>query len=326
MGSSGAASCRAVGNQEDKRKALNRPLLVIAGPTGSGKNRIALEIARDHPCEIVNADSRQIYRDLVIGTNQPTKEQMRMASHHLYGFLEPAESFSGADYERLATPVIDLILSRRRLPLVVGGTGFYMKALLHGVWPVGPKNEELRTRFRRIEHQRGRLFLHRMLQRLDPHSASKIASNDVYRVIRSLEILAQTGIRRSELPSENQEKFQAWKFYLDLDRQAIHKNIRERTQKMFQDGWVEEVKQLLQRYPEFEYLPAAAALGYREIVRYLKGEMDLESCKERIILRTNQYAKRQLTWFRNQDGFQPFPSLEQVGKIIQSVLQWEGDL
>jgi tRNA dimethylallyltransferase len=304
---------------------VDYPLLFLGGPTGSGKSKLAVRLADHFPSEILNADSRQIYRDLVIGTNQPSVEQIRRVPHHLFGFLDPAVSFSAAEYERKALSIIRSVTSTGKMMIVVGGTGFYMKALLKGVWLVPPRNQDLRKRFQEMEIRQGMGFLHKMLKRLDPPSATKISANDDYRIIRALEIFFQSGRKRSELPQNREERFPALKFYLEPDRAVLYENIRERTEKMFEEGWVEEVVEILKNYPDFENLPAAASIGYREIVLLLMGQFDSETCKQTIIRKTCNYAKRQLTWFRNQDSFIRLPSGKELHKILESVLKWRGD-
>ncbi|MGH9857972.1 MAG: tRNA (adenosine(37)-N6)-dimethylallyltransferase MiaA [Acidobacteriota bacterium] len=296
--------------------------MLIGGPTASGKSGLVLELANHIPIEIVNADSRQVYQQLRIGTSRPQACDLQQVPHHLYGFLRPDESFSAADFERLASDLIPQIAARNRLPVLVGGTGFYMKALLRGVWPVLPKNEQLRTRLRKIGSRHHPWFLHNMLARLDPESAAAIAPPDTYRLIRALEIYFQTGIRRSNLPVKQDERFNAMKFYLDLPREELHAKIVKRTELMFDQGWVEEVERLIALYPDFTELPASKSLGYREIFQHLSGEMTVEECKSAVVLKTRQYAKRQLTWFRNQDQFEPLPSEVSLHKLIDCVLQW----
>jgi len=303
---------------------LKQKLVLIGGPTASGKNEIARELSLRIPIELVNADSRQIYRGLTIGTNQPSAAEMGEVPHHLFGFLEPSESFSASDYERLAAPLIGEVLDRGRLPVVVGGTGFYIKALLKGGWHVPAKDPALRRRFRGIAEKRGNQFLHRMLQRFDVPSAAQIAANDVYRVARALEIYFQSGKKRSELRTEKPDRFEARKYYVDIDRAELNANIEIRTAQMFEKGWVGEVRNLIEQYPGFEEMPAARSLGYPEVIRFLKGELDFDSCKETIVTKTRQYAKRQMTWFRNQDQFIRLNSHE-LHKVFDSVIQLTGE-
>jgi tRNA dimethylallyltransferase len=308
---------------ESSIELRNAPKIVlIGGPTASGKSRFALELAKATGGEIINADSRQIYRSLSIGTSQPETVDLQEIPHHLYAFLDPWESFTAADFQRTASELIAEISARGKLPLIVGGTGFYMKALLRGVWPVAPKNEDLRQRIRSIHRRRGPFWMHKMLMRLDPVSAARIAPQDTYRMVRALEIFFQSGVRPSQLATNQQERFRARKYSLEPERAILHENIHKRTELMFSRGWIEEVRQLLITFPDFEMLPAARSLGYCEILKFLRSEIGLDQCKEAIELRTRQYAKRQITWFRNQDQFEPVSSETPLQKIIDSVLQW----
>jgi tRNA dimethylallyltransferase len=309
--------------QESSIERRNAPkILFIGGPTASGKSYLALQIARDTSGEIINADSRQIYRNLSIGTSQPDTDAVHEIPHHLYAFVEPSQEFTAADFEQKASEVISQIIARGNLPIVVGGTGFYMKALLRGVWPVGPRNEELRKRLRTIHDRHGAFFFHKMLMRLDPESAANIAPRDSYRMIRALEILFQNGIQRSQLQKIQEERYNAQKYFIDPGREKLHQNIEQRTNAMLAGGWIEEVKQLIAQYPGFENMPASKSLGYSEILQHLNGKLNFEQCKEIINLRTKQYAKRQRTWFRNQDHFEPLSSEEPLYKMIEFVLQW----
>lgn len=296
-------------------------LVILGGPTGSGKNKIALAIANRFPAEIVNADSRQIYRGLVIGTNQPTAVELESAPHHLYGFLEPDINFSVADYERTAMAVISGIRSRGRIPVIVGGTGFYIRALLKGTWPVPKHDPELRLRMRKIMGKRGKDHLYALLQRIDPVSATQISSNDSYRVMRALEIYFQSGRRRSEFKTETNDRIPAVKFFIDPAPGELQRQIEQRTRLMFEAGWVDEVRTLLERYPDFRDLPASRALGYPEILAYLSSKITLEESIAKVVQKTLQYAKRQRTWFRNQDQFERVSTVEELHKKLEFVLQ-----
>jgi tRNA dimethylallyltransferase len=299
---------------------LSFPVIIIGGPTGSGKNKAALEIAKKHPIEIVNADSRQIYKDLILGTNQPTEEEKQQVPHHLFGFLSPEKSFTVRDYERLAFRITKEIQSRGKIPFVVGGSGFYIKALLRGTWSVPEKNPELRKRLCEIEEKKGKEFLHRILVRIDPQAAQKTSAQDSYRVSRAIEIYFQSGQKVSTL-KDKQQRFHAQKFFLDLPSEVLRVMIHDRTYTLIERGWIDEVRELLKRYPGFEQMPGAASLGYREIVEHLRGNASLEECKTSIIRKTWQYARRQRTWFRHQDKFTSVPSSTELQKIVDSVLQ-----
>ncbi len=296
------------------------PVVILGGPTGSGKNQAALEIASRYPSEIVNADSRQIYRDLVLGTNQPSEQEKRSIPHHLFAFLPPEQTFSVADYERLAYPTLQEILARAKLPLITGGTGFYIKAVLRGIWPVPARDPEIRDRLMKIEAEKGKEYVHNMLKRLDPESARTVPPADSYRVLRALEIYFQTGLKRSNILQRN-ERFTAVKLFLNLPADQLKERIRARTDLLFEQGWIEEVRGLLQRYQGFESMPASGSLGYREIIQYLGGQISLDDCRDLVFRKTWQYARRQRTWFRNQDQFLSVQSSGQLQKIVDSVLQ-----
>jgi tRNA dimethylallyltransferase len=299
---------------------LTFPVLVLGGPTGSGKNQAAFEIASRYSAEIINADSRQIYRDLVIGTNQPSETEKQTVAHHLFSFLPPDQEFSMADYERLAYPTLQEVLSRSKLPLVTGGTGFYIKAILRGIWAVPAKDPQLRERLKNIETQKGKEHLHNLLQRLDPESARTVPPADSYRVQRAIEIYFQTGMKKSDIPL-TKERFPAIKLFLDLDADELKNRIHKRTESLFERGWIDEVRELLILYPGFESMPASRSLGYREIIHYLQGKISFQECKDQILRKTWQYARRQRTWFRNQDQFISVESSEKLQKIVDSVLQ-----
>lgn len=296
-------------------------ILIIGGPTASGKNELAMALARRFPSELINADSRQIYRELTIGTNQPSEEDKAQLPHHLFSFLDPAFPFSSAAYEQLALPLISEIRNRRKVPVIVGGTGFYIKVLLRGAWQIPAKDPALRERLRGIAREKGKDYLHKILSRIDPTSASEISANDIYRVSRALEIFYQTGKKRSGFRPPRNERFKTAKFFVDLDRSQLKENVIARTNRLFESGWIEEVRRLMDRYPNFESYPAAKSLGYPEIIALLMGKLTVESSKQQIILRTMQYAKRQLTWFRNQDGYMPLSSTGDLQKVVDSVLQ-----
>ncbi len=299
---------------------MSFPVIVIGGPTGSGKNRAAIEIAKKYPVEIINADSRQIYKDLILGTNQPAPEEKQFVPHHLFAFLPPEQSFTVADYERLAFPLTNEIQTRGKIPIVVGGTGFYIKALLRGIWTVPEKSPEMRNRLRRIEEKQGKEYLHHILTRVDPESAHKISAQDSYRVSRALEIYFQTGSKISTLPKP-QQRFEAAKLFLDLPAAELRERIEIRTRMLIEGGWFDEVEKLLKQYPGFESMPAAASLGYIEIIQYLRHQLTREECEKQILQKTWQYARRQRTWFRNQDQFTSVASSSELQKIVDSVLQ-----
>jgi len=309
------------GNSTRKRH-LSYPPLLLGGPTGSGKNQLALAVAAFFPAEIINADSRQIYQELPVGTNQPSAAERKKVPHHLFAFIHPSEPFSAPQYEKLAVPLIEAIVSGNRLPLLVGGTGFYMKAVLKGSWLVPPKDPDLRKRFQDWQARHGTDFLHKVLFRVDRDAAAKIPAADTYRVIRALEIFFQSGMRSSSLQHQKTDRFHALKFYLEPSRDALQARLQSRLERMFAQGWIEEVRHLLQKYPDFESFPAAQSIGYREAIRLIDGEIDEATCKQLVLRKTLQYAKRQLTWFRNQDEFKRLNETDPLHEIRVSIEQF----
>ncbi|RPJ54946.1 MAG: tRNA (adenosine(37)-N6)-dimethylallyltransferase MiaA [Acidobacteria bacterium] len=280
----------------------SRPkLIALAGPTGSGKSALAVEAALVLHGEIVNCDSMQLYRKLNIGTAKPTDQQRRLVPHHLYDLLEPDEVYSAGRYMQEARAVCRQIAGRGHTPLVVGGTGLYLRALLEGVFEGPGRTEELRRRLHRIAGQRGSAYLHRLLARRDPEAARRIQPADRIRLVRALEVFFATGspISRLQPAREPFDEFSIVKIGLNLPRSELYARINRRVEEMFQSGLIEEVESLLRQ----DYSPdlkAFEALGYRAVVRFLKGEITLEEAVESTRRDTRRYAKRQMTWFRRE--------------------------
>jgi tRNA dimethylallyltransferase len=307
------------------------PLVVIAGPTGSGKSELALRIAETFQGEIVNCDSLQLYRYFDIGTAKLPPDQRRGIPHHLIDILQPDEGFTAGDYARLARPLLTEIADRRRLPVVVGGTGFYLRALLDGLFAGPARDEALRaTLLGRSERRPG--FLHRLLRRLDPAAAARIHANDTNKLIRAIEVCLTEGRPLTSLFVERRPEpltgFAVLKIGLDPGREALFRRLDTRTEAMFAAGLVDEVRGIL----ALGYSPGVKpfeSLGYRQALRVLAGEMETREAVSAAALETRRYAKRQLTWFRREPGLhwlQGFGSdpalqentLELTGKFLAS--------
>jgi len=277
---------------------VDRPLLVIAGPTASGKSELALRAGEAFSGEIVNCDALQLYRRFDIGTAKTPAAERRGIPHHLFDVLDPPTGFSAGDYARAAREVIGEISSRGRLPIVVGGTGFYLRALLQGLPPLPARDELLRKRLSGRE-QRRTGSLHKLLGRLEPEAAARIHPRDVQKVTRALEIRVLT---RASLPPPSAslplEGFQLLPLGLAPDRQLLVDRIAVRTRQMFAAGLVEEVRGLLAQGLSGEEKPFES-LGYKQVLAYLRGQMPLEKAIAATEIETRQYAKRQLTWFRS---------------------------
>ncbi len=279
------------------------PLVALAGPTGSGKSAAALGLARRFPAEIVNCDSVQIYRYLDIGTAKLPPEQREGVPHHLLDELSPDQHFTAGDFARRARPVLRSIISSGRLPIVVGGTGFYLRALLEGLVPGPGRHEPVRARLAAREARR-RGSLHRILRRLDPSAARRIHANDTKKLIRALEVRLLTRRPLSELFLEGRERLQGFrplKVLLDPPRQELYRRLDLRAARMFEAGLVEEARDILKKGFPPDCKPLES-LGYRRALQVLRGEIDVAEGIRLTQIETRRYAKRQLTWFRREQG------------------------
>jgi tRNA dimethylallyltransferase len=272
-------------------------LLVIVGPTAVGKTALAIELARRLNGEIVSADSRQIYRGMDIGTAKPTREEQAAAPHHLIDIVAPDEPYTLANYQSDAYAAIDDILSRDKRPLLVGGTGLYVRAVVEGLRiPRVPPNQELRVQ---LERQDG-LALYERLRALDPDAAARIDPRNVRRTIRALEVCLTTGARFSELGHASPPPYRLTQIGLTLSRSELYARIDARVDRMIEQGLVTEVQALVNRGHNWS-LPSMSGLGYREISGYLRGEVSLEEATTSIKRNTRDFVRRQYAWFRLRD-------------------------
>jgi tRNA dimethylallyltransferase len=288
---------------------------VLAGPTASGKTALALGLAGHFPLEVISADAMMVYRGMDIGTAKPTLEERAAVPHHLLDVVNPDEPFNVADYVRLAEQAIRDVLERKKIPLVVGGTGFYIRALSDGLPTVPEADERVQARLYERLEQEGLEKLLRELESFSPSDAKRTERNP-RRVVRALEIIGRTGKAPSEFPMTT-PMFSYDKVILTPSMQKLRPRIEARTETMFSSGLVEEVISLFRQYPN---LPTAKqAIGYKEVVAYLAGQIKLEDAKATVTLATTQYAKRQRTWFRKESG----NVYEQLAAEVQSeLIQW----
>ncbi len=305
------------------------PVLVLAGPTASGKTGLSVELAKATGAEVISADSRQIYRGLDVGTAKPSAEVRAEIVHHLIDFLDPRDSYNAGSFARDAAAVVRKLNASGKTPLVCGGTGFYIEALLNPMFeePVlgRARQEEFRTELKRIAAEQGSAALHVKLAEVDPQSAKRLHPNDFQRVSRALELYYLTGRAMSELlaaprPCSSCRPFQV---LLDPPREVLEKNIAVRSQRMLDGGWIEEVERLLaEGLPEDA--PGLQSLGYAEIVAHIRGKLTRDETLEAIKRKTRQYAKRQRTWF-NRRPIQL--RLTKVPFIIDKILDmWQSHL
>ncbi len=276
-------------------------IVIICGPTGSGKTAAAIELAQAVGGEIVGADSMQIYRYMDIGTAKPTPEEQARVVHHLIDVVDPDEQFDAARFARMASEKVAAVHCRGAVPFVVGGTGFYIKALVHGLFEAEPVAHDVRDRLRADAARRGTGFLHERLGKCDPEAALRIHPNDTYRIIRALEIFEKTGNTLSNLHHAHRfgpTAYRTLKIGIRLERVALYDRIDRRVDAMLAGGLADEVRHLLASgfSPE---LKTMQSIGYRHMVGFLRGDFDWEETVRRLKRDTRRYAKRQLTWFRS---------------------------
>ena len=282
----------------------DRPsLTVIAGPTASGKTAIAIELARRHGGEIVSADSQQVYRFFDIGTAKPSAEELAAVPHHLISVVDPLEPFSAAEYQRRADAAIEDITSRGKPVFVVGGTGMYLRILLHGLVEAPGADPELRAELEALAAAEGREAVHRKLAEVDPETATKLPPQDLVRTIRALEIHKQTGKTASEFRREHAfapDRYPFRMYVLNPPREALYRTIDARTAAMFQRGLVEEVRELIAR--GFAEAAPMRSVGYVQAKAVVDGQLSMDEALQQTAQETRRYAKRQLTWFRKEQG------------------------
>ena len=279
-------------------------LVVILGPTASGKSALAVTLAQRLAGEIVSCDSVALYRHFEIGTAKPTREQLATVPHHLFDVAEPETPFTAGGYARRARAVIAEIEQRRRLPIVVGGSGLYLRALLEGLFPGPQRLEQLRNRLRARASQRSSAYLHRVLSRIDPPAAANIHPNDTPKLIRAIEVCLASRRRMSELWRQRGrdplEGFRIFRIGLNPPRKELYARINDRAVKMFERGLIEETGRLIQHYGNAQRATALNSLGYKQAALFLRGELTRGQAVAAAEQGHRRYAKRQMTWFRRE--------------------------
>jgi len=283
-------------------------LVVILGPTASGKTALSLALAAPFHGEIVNCDSVAIYREFSIGTAKPTPEERRRAPHHLFDVVEPTAYTTAGEYARHARAVLREIAARGALPIVVGGTGLYQRALVEGLFPGPERSEELRARLRSIAGRKSPAYLHRILERLDRTAASSIHPNDVPKSIRAIEVCLHSRRPMTEqwaLGRDPLRGFRILRLGLDPARPELYQRINCRVREMFDRGLIDETRDLLSKYGASGR--PLSAIGYKQVVELLNGELDREAAISAVQQAHRNYAKRQMTWFRREPDLHWFP-------------------
>jgi len=291
-------------------------IIVIAGPTGSGKTALALKLAGKLNCEIISADSRQVYKYLDVGTN---KEISADVPQYLTDIIEPDETFSAGQFVKLAEQAIKKIRDSGKRPLIVGGTGLYIKALIDGLAELPDRDEPLRRELNELLSERGKEYLYEKLKELDPVSAEKNRGNP-QRLIRALEVHELTGVPISELHKNTKGSAETFlQFAINTGKEELYKRLDKRSAAMLESGMIEETKKVLDM-GFAEDSPGLQGLGYRDTVRYLKHELTLDELRELLRTGNRRYAKRQLTWFKNDPRIK-WLEAENIANLLTDLLK-----
>ncbi len=298
-------------------------VIVICGPTASGKTGLSIELAKKINGEIVSCDSMQIYKDMTIGTAKPVEEEMQGIKHYLIDCVSPDIRYSVADYKKDAIKAIKEILRNGKVPIVVGGTGLYVESLVYGIEYNEIKVDlKYREELEQIIEKEGLNALYEEARKIDPDAIKKVSENDKKRICRILEIYHSTGKTKTELEIEsrrNGPEFEYKLFGITMDREKLYERINKRVDIMIQNGLIQEVKTLLDKYKEFP--TAMQGLGYKEVVEYLNGNYTEEEMIEKIKMETRRYAKRQLTWFRKYKNIIWIDGLDDIQNNIKIILE-----
>lgn len=292
-------------------------VIVIVGPTASGKTATSIKVAKELNGEIISADSMQIYKDMNIGTAKPTKEEMEGIKHYMIDIASPDEIFNVAKYKEMAEKAIEDILSKNKVPIVVGGTGLYIDTLINGVEFASVKEDlEYRNALLERAKKEGNKALHDELAKIDKEAAEKIDMNNVRRVIRALEIYKITGKTKTKLDEESRKetKYDYRVYGIEWGREELYRRIEKRIDIMLEEGLVEEVKNVMSRYTISK--TAIQGLGYKEVIEFLNNDISYDEMVDKLKMETRRYAKRQLTWFRRNKDIKWYDINNIADKII----------
>lgn len=307
-----------------QKNNLNNYAIVICGPTGSGKSDLAIKLAQILNTEIISADSIAIYKELNIGTAKPTKAEQALVKHHLIDCVEPNDSFTVSDYENMASSVVKKLFDENKVPIICGGTGFYIKSLLYDLsYGNCGKNDAVRQKYQEILDNYGAEYLYEILTKLDPETAKKLHPNDTMRVIRALEIFETSGVKKSSIIDDNKPKFKFFAFSYDYERSVLYDRINRRVDKMFEIGLLDEVKGLIKGGLTLEN-QSMQGIGYKEFFEFNDIDSNLQEIKENIKQNSRRYAKRQITFFKKLENltyltdFDTESAIKSVFKVINN--------
>ena len=272
-------------------------IIIICGPTASGKTALAVEVAKKLNSEVISADSMYIYKGLNIGTAKPTKDEQQGIVHHLIDIVSPFDSFTVSNYKNTAQPIINKLINENKIPVICGGTGFYINSLLYDLsYGNGNDNPEVREKYKNLASKNGNKYVYDILKSVDPISAEKLHFNDVKRVIRALEIY-ENGCKKSDIKDEFIPKYNYFAYSINHDRKTLYDRINTRVDIMIKNGLIDEVKSLIKSGVN-RNLQCMQAIGYKEVFDYLDGIISIEELVDLIKLNTRHYAKRQVTYFK----------------------------
>ena len=302
----------------------NKPkVIVICGPTASGKTKLSIELAKQIQGEIVSCDSMQIYQEMNIGTAKPTKEEMQGIPHYLLDFVSPSKRYSVADFQKDATLAIENILQHNKVPILVGGTGLYIDSLVKNIeYPEIELDSNYRKQLEEQIQEKGLEVLYEQAKKIDPKAMETISKNDKKRIMRVLELYRQTGKTKTELEKlsrQNPSPYDYHVFAITMDREKLYNRINQRVDNMIEQGLIQEVENLLKKYNTFP--TAMQGLGYKEVVSYLQGNITKEEMIEKLKMETRRYAKRQLTWFRKDKNIKWLNALAPIQENIQCIVE-----
>ena len=303
--------------------SMRPKVVIVCGPTASGKSKLAIDLALFLKSEIISADSIAIYKGLDIGTAKPDERERALVKHNMIDVVEPTEEFSVAEYERAALAEINRLVSENKVPIVCGGTGYYIDSLIYrNSYGNCPKDPEIRRRLSALKEEKGSEYLYALLKEVDEATACGLSPNDYLRVSRALEIFYSTGKRKSEIVDDRTPRLDYIALSVDLERQSLYERIENRVDKMFEDGLIGEVKGLIDSGVP-AYAQSMQGIGYKEIVEGLGSGASVEEMKELVKRNTRRYAKRQITYFKRTKDLRLLPSessYEAAEKILKDEL------
>lgn len=309
---------RKMANNEARKKVI-----VICGPTASGKTSLSVELAKKINGQIISADSMQVYDEIIIGTARPTTEEMQGIKHYLLGNIPITKRFSVSEYKNQAQKAIKEIISNNNMPIIVGGTGLYINSLIYGIdYPEIETDQEYRKYLEKLVEHEGLNELYYKAMKIDPEAMEKISKNDKKRILRVLEIYHQTGKNKTQLEQESRKngvEFDYKIFAINFNRDVLYERINKRVDIMINNGLIEEAKTLYEKYGE-KIITGAQAIGYKEVIDYLNGIYTIEEMTEKIKMETRRYAKRQLTWFRKIENITWLDGEKTTEENIEKIL------